>query len=410
MQTGMFLLALFEPPLPYRVWPDGRHAIDSDEYLRTLSALTEGTLHSRNRARVFTDGAAFYGAELAAIRQAKRFIHMERYILSEGRVADQIIHALEERARAGVKVRLVFDALGGRVPDSFFSKLREAGGRAAYYHPIRWYTWPRMNNRTHRELVVVDGDLALVGGAGIGDLWRYSDMGEPAWRDTMVQLTGGAVAGVQAVFAENWLESTGEILFDSAYFPAARADGSTTALVVSSSPATGRSTQARILFQSLIAAARKEIHVNSPYFLPDESLQDELIRAVRQRGVKVRIVVPGEYADHRLTRRASRGLYGPLLDGGVEIYEYRPSMIHAKIMVVDGTWSVVGSTNMDSRSFALNDEISVALLDPALAGQLNQDFNRDVERSRRITREQWAARPWWERIEEAIGSVYQRQQ
>jgi cardiolipin synthase len=406
----MVLLALFEPPLPYRVWPDGRHALDSEEFLRTLTALTEGTLHRRNNAQVFTDGAAFYGAELAAIRQAKRFIHMERYILSRGRVADQMIRALEERARAGVKVRVVFDALGGRVPDSIFDNLRKAGGRAAYYHPIRWYTWPRMNNRTHRELLVVDGDLALVGGAGVADQWQYSDKNEPAWRDTMVQLTGGAASGVQAIFAENWLESTGEILFDAAYFPVVSAEGTTTALVVGSSPATGRSTQARILFQSLIAAARKEIHMNSPYFLPDESLSDELVRAVRDRGVKVRIVVPGQHADHRLTRRASRALYGPLLENGVEIYEYQPSMIHAKIMVVDGAWSVVGSTNMDSRSFALNDEISVALLDPSVATRLNQDFRRDVGRSRRVTREEWEARPWWERVEESIGSLYQRQQ
>jgi cardiolipin synthase len=179
---------------------------------------------------------------------------------------------------------------------------------------------------------------------------------------------------------------------------------------VGSSPATGRSTQARILFQSLIAAARKEVHMNSPYFLPDESLSDELVRAVRDRGVKVRIVVPGQHADHRLTRRASRALYGPLLENGVEIYEYQPSMIHAKIMVVDGAWSVVGSTNMDSRSFALNDEISVALLDPSVATRLNQDFRRDVGRSRRVTREEWEARPWTERVEESIGSLYQRQQ
>jgi cardiolipin synthase len=217
---------------------------------------------------------------------------------------------------------------------------------------------------------------------------------------------------MQASFAENWLESSGEILMGPAYFPfALHPEGASgVALVVNSSPSTGRSTRARILYQTLLSAARSSIDITTPYFLPDRSARAEIVRAAKDRGVKVRILVPGKRADHLLTRRSSRRLYGELLKAGVEIFEYRPTMLHAKTMVIDGVWSVVGSTNFDHRSFGLNDEVNLAACDPALAERIEEDFGRDIVLSRPVRLRAWRRRPITERLHEWLGWILERQQ
>jgi cardiolipin synthase A/B len=329
---------------------------------------------------------------------------LECYIIQQGKLADQLIPALEERAQAGVKVRMVIDAVGSTAfPDSRFDRLRSLGGRVSWYHPLRWYSWPRANNRTHRELLIVDGKVGFAGGAGLADQWLYGSGKDLRWRDTMVRVEGEAATGLAATFAENWLESSGEMLMSPEYFPSYRSAGNIQALVVTSSPTTGRSTEARILFQSFVAKAAKSIHINNPYFMPDKSLRQELVKAVRERKVDVTIVVPGKKNDHLLTRRSSRLLYGDLLRAGARIFEYQPAMIHAKCMIVDGVWSVLGSTNLDSRSFGLNDEVNVAFPDRAVAERLEQDFQNDLRQSREITYDEWKRRPLWEKLQELVG-------
>ena len=225
----------------------------------------------------------------------------------------------------------------------------------------------------------------------------------------MIQVEGEVVCNLQATFAENWLESSGEVIFGEEYFPFCKSKGQSKAMVIDSAPSVGGSTRARILFQAMISAAEKSIYITSPYFLPDSSLAKELVRAV-QRGVEVKILVPGKKSDHALTRSSSRRLYGPLLKAGAQIHEYQPGMIHAKILIVDGLWSVAGSTNFDNRSFGLNDEVNLVARDPEFAAGLTQDFAADLAESKQITLESWKHRSIFERLNEALGWVLQRQQ
>ncbi|HEX6739568.1 MAG TPA: phospholipase D-like domain-containing protein [Vicinamibacteria bacterium] len=409
----MLFLALFEPPLPYRLSPVEWSALSSPEFRRTLAALAGGEVHDGNRVEVLTNAAAYYEAELEAISQARHHINLEAYIFQKGRVTRRFVDALVERARAGVQVRLVLDAVGCFATwDSYFDELKAAGGQFAFYHPIRLHTLPRINNRTHRELIVIDGVVGFLGGSGFADHWAYPHgRGDrkPAWRDTMFRVEGPVVGDLQSVFVENWLESAGELLADPAFFPPGSPLGTSLAFVVGSSPTTGGSTRARMLFQGLLAAARKSIHITSPYFLPDASATTELVRAV-ERGVEVKVITPGRHTDHLLTQRSSRRLFGPLLRAGATIFEYEPAMIHAKTMVVDGCWSVVGSTNFDNRSFGINDEVNLVAFDPRLAERLEEDFARDLAQSRRVTYRKWYRRPIFERVHEWLGALLERQQ
>jgi cardiolipin synthase len=408
---GLFLFhALFGPSPKYKIAAPNRNRIDSEDFLRVLEALTDSKVNRRTNLEVLTNGDEFYEAELKAIAAAQRHVHLEAYIFQRGEIAQRFVEALTERARAGVQVRVLLDGLGSLgTTQRYLEPLTEAGGQAAFYNAVHWYTLPHYNNRTHRELLIVDGTTGFIGGAGIGDHWYKGDDRNPRWRDTMVRVTGEAVGNLQATFAENWLESKGELLSDPAYFPSQPQANDTTALVVHSTPSTGGSSRARVLFQALVAAAESSILITTPYFLPDDSMQDELTRAV-QRGVKVRIVVPGGKSDHMLTRSSSRLCYGKLLRAGAEIAEYQPSMIHAKVLVVDSTWAVIGSTNFDDRSFGLNDEVNLAVRDSAFAARLERDFARDMALSNPVSYEQWRKRSVFERAPELVGWVLRKQQ
>ncbi|MCW5982950.1 MAG: cardiolipin synthase B [Bryobacteraceae bacterium] len=407
---GLLFLALFEPPLPYFVPTDRLESLTSENFIRTLTAVSGGSLFQQTRLEALTNGAVYYEAELEAIRNAQRSVTLEAYIFRPDKVGEQFISALAERARAGVQVRVVVDAIGSfRLTAGSVRELTDAGGRVAWYHPLRWYTWPRLNNRTHRELVVVDGRIGFIGGSGFADWWLYPENGTPPWRDMMLRVEGAAVTGLQGAFAQNWLEATGEILTGEEYFPFPSVAGDSYSLVLASAPTTGRSAPARIAFQKLIAASRERVFITTPYFMPDDSLRDELARAV-QRGVDVKIIAPGSHNDHLTTRRSSQRLYGELLQAGAKIYEYQPTMNHTKTMVVDGLWSVVGSTNLDPRSFGLNDEVNLATLDPGVASHLEEDFRADLERSLEITYEEWRRRPFWKKVHEWLGAIIERQQ
>lgn len=407
----MLFLALFEPGLRYRIAAPPAVPLESEDFLRILGALANSTIHRNTRIEVLTNGEVYYEAELAAIREAQHNVNIEAYIFQKGRVAHRFIEALAERARAGVQINLVIDAVGSFATwNDYFEPLTSAGGRVEWYHPIRLHTLPRINNRTHRELIIVDGSIGFIGGAGVGDHWLHGKRGRPRWRDTMFRVEGDAVTDLQSTFAENWVEASGEVLAGLEYFPLPRAAGGSKALVVDSSPSVGESTRARFLYQTLIASARKSICIATPYFLPDRSAREEMVRAIRERGVEVTIITPGKKTDHLLTRTSSRRIFGPLLRAGARIFEYLPAMMHAKVMIVDGVWSVVGSTNLDNRSFGLNDEVNLAAFDDQLAARLQEDFARDLSESVEITYEQWKRRSLVERAHEWLGWVLERQQ
>jgi cardiolipin synthase len=407
----MLFLALFEPGLRYTfAWPPSE-PLDSKDFLRTLGVLADAEVHPRTAIEVLRNGETYFEAELAAIRGARQTVNLEAYIFWKGEVTRRFVEALTERARAGVQVNMVLDAVGSfSTRLSYFEPLLAAGGRVCWYHPIRWHTLPRINNRTHRELIVVDGRIGFVGGSGFADQWLFQRKRRKPWRDSMFRIEGSAVRSLQATFAENWVESSGEILMGPGYFPELRGEGSADALVVNSSPTTGLSTRARMLFQTLFASARESVYVTTPYFLPDRSLRQELAAAIRERGVEVQIITPGRYSDQLLTRRSSRRLYGPLLEAGAQIFEYQPAMIHTKSLIVDGLWSVVGSTNLDNRSFGLNDEVNVAVRDEGLARRLLEDFARDRAESRAVSYREWTRRPLSERGYEWLGWLLERQQ
>src|SRR5271156_5251625 len=378
-----FLIDYFGSAVPYSMPGQNDAALDSEEFIQFLSLVTGGTRRHSRISRL-KNGVEFFPAYLQAIRRAKDAINLEFYEFLEGRIGDEILAALTERAEAGVEVRIIVDALGSfATRSSYFNRLQAAGGQMCWYHPMRWNTWPKLNNRTHRKLLIVDGETGFIGGAGIADHWLY-DTSVPVWRDTVFCVEGEAVAGLISAFCENWLESSGEILSSSKQFGFRATPDGAESFVVSSTPH-GGGTQARILFQALINSARKTIRVTTPYFLPDRSARQALIEAIEKRGVVVQILTAGPLIDHPFIRRLSRHSVRRLLRAGAEIFEYQPSMIHAKLMTVDGLWNVVGSTNFDHRSFALNDEVNLAVLDAKLAATVDADFFEDVEQSRNLS-------------------------
>jgi cardiolipin synthase len=410
IQILLLLIALFEPGLPYRIRRAPELPVDSPEFARILGVLSDAELHHDTHVEVLTNGAAFYEAELEAIRRARGHISLEAYIFQKGEIANRFIEALTERARAGVEVRVVMDAIGSfNTWRRTFRELINAGGEVHWYLPFRWYNLPRLNNRTHRELLIVDGEVGFIGGAGVADHWYKGTHGRPPWRDSMFRVRGAAVSSLQSAFAENWLEASDELVVHERNYPPCKASGGLAAMVIDSSPSFGRASRARMLFQTLIASAARSIHMTTPYFLPDRSARRELLKAM-QRGAEFKVIVPGKNSDHLLTRRSSRRLYGPLLNGGAQIYEYQPSMMHNKTLVIDGVWSVVGSTNFDHRSFGLNDEANLAALDRGLAARLEEDFQRDLAVSKRVTYKEWRRRSPFERMHELLGWVFERQQ
>lgn len=407
----LIIVALFDPGLRYKVSASPSESNDSDNFLHMLEALVDAKVNHNTQLTVLTNGPTFYEAELEAIQAAERSVNLEAYIFQKGEIAQRFVSALTERAQAGVAVNVVLDGVGSAgTRKSFFSDLKKAGGNVVRYNGIKWNKLPHFNNRTHRELVIIDGRTAFVGGAGVADHWFKDKPKHPRWRDTMVKVEGDAVPHLQATFAENWLESCGEVLFGPDYFLAQEAEREGDVLIVNSTPSGGGGTRARMLFQVLLASATKTIHITTPYFLPDRSVIDELVRAVCERNVEVVVLVPGKRSDHMLTRSSSRHVYGKLLKAGASIHEYEPSMIHAKILLIDGIWGVVGSTNFDNRSFGINDEVNLAARDAEFTQRLQGDFAKDLAHSRKVSYEEWKRRPVLERAPELLGWVLERQQ
>ena len=402
----LVLVLFFTPRIDYHVTVPLRP--DSDEFVHVIQSACQAAIHHHNQVEIFTNGAQFYPAMRDAIRSARTSINLEAYIFQPGDAADMLADAMIERARAGVEVRVVLDAIGSsRLRNRTARRLAEHGCRVAFYQPMTWSRLHRVNNRTHRELLVIDGTAAFTGGAGIADWW-YKPTRGPTWRDTMARIDGPIVAALQGTFAENWLEACGEILTGPRHWPALGPAGPTEAMLVKSSPA-DRATVSRVVFQMLVEGAASAIDLTTPYFLPDRALRQALVLAAG-RGVQVRVIVPGAVTDQGLVRLASRRMYGELLGGGVRIFEYRPSMIHVKALLVDGVWAVIGTTNIDNRSFEHNDEVNVAFRESTVTARLGRDFETDLAASDEITLDDWLRRSVLEKMVGRICWILERQQ
>ncbi|HEX5123250.1 MAG TPA: cardiolipin synthase [Rhodanobacteraceae bacterium] len=388
--------------------PRHLYAVDDPQFKRTIGTLLGPPILGGNRVDTLKNGDEIFPAMLDAIRSAKHNIDFETYVYWSGKIGRDFADAIAERARAGVKAHVLLDWVGSQKMEKVaLQTMRDAGARVEFYHPLRWYTFARMNNRTHRKLLVVDGRVGFTGGVGIAEEWT-GDAGDPEhWRDTHFRVEGPAVAQMQGVFLDNWMKVTGEVSHGVEFFPALAGAGDSDAQMFESSP-TGGSASMELMYLLAIVAAKRQILLEAAYFIPDDLASEALIDA-RKRGVDVRVIVPGKYNDAKVTRYASRSTWGPLLDAGVRIYEYQPTMFHCKVMVVDGLFTSVGSTNFDDRSFRLNDEASLNVFDAGVAAEQAKVFEADVAQSKEYTLADWAARPWWQRLSEWASSTVEAQ-
>jgi len=363
------------------------------------SALTRG-----NRYDVLTNGDQIFPAMLEAVRNAKRRISFETYIYDDGEVANQFTAALEEAARRGVRVNLVVDSVGASgMKGEHIKRLEDAGCRIGKFHSIKWYNLEEVNYRTHRKILVVDGEIGFTGGAGVADHWLGHAQDKLHWRDTQVRMRGPIVRLVEAGFYENFIETAGEVTpeLDD---PPRDMDDTGHSLVLRSSP-TGGANDLKRLYLLAIASARRTIDITTPYFVTDESSEWSLRDAV-SRGVKIRILVEGDETDAMPVKYASRNAYERLLSMGIEMYEYRPTMMHTKALVVDGVWSMFGSANFDNRSLELNDELNVAVTDRDLARRFLEDFEQDLRVSSRLELARWRERSLLEKSREKFWSYF----
>ena len=387
---------------------DHEFGIESDEFLSTIMGATDTPFAPGNRLDIYNNGDQFYPVMMDAISQAKESITIEAYIYWAGHVGRLFADALATKAREGVPVKILLDSLGSStIGSEILEALESSGCIVKWYRPLHWYTINRINHRTHRKSLIIDGCVGFTGGAGIADHWMGNAEDEHHWRDIQIRVQGPAVISLQTGFAHNWLETTNELVSGAIYYPPLQNVGSLRVQNILSSPETGSST-IRIMYYLSIVCARKSILIANPYFIPDAAAIEILLDA-KQRGVDVKIMLAGIYNDNRLARLNSIRLYGRLLEGGIEIYEYNRSMLHQKYMVCDGVWSTIGTTNFDNRSFALNEENSVCLYDQVIAGQFQSIFKADLEACDRIEFGSWSNRPLSAKLREHAASIFKDQ-
>lgn len=396
------LLFLAQDPRTLRVRSAfGASDPDFPDYIATLvgAPMTSGDSYE-----VLQNGDEFYTSMLQAVRGAKKTIALETYNFNKGEIGETFTVALVDAAKRGVEVRLVLDAFGASAPpDNLDDRITKAGGKVHWFNQISPWTVESTNTRTHRKLLIVDGEIGFTGGAGIADTWVGHAQDKDHWRDTQFKIVGPAVRLLEACFAENWLEAGGEGDPELHRQPAAGSKD-TRSVVVWSNPVGGVSNVKQLYLYS-IAAARKSIDIQSPYFVPDASGRMALNDA-RSRGVRVRILSDGDVTDAKSVKHASRRTYQRLLNEGIQVYEYVPTMMHAKLMVVDGTWTVLGSGNFDNRSLELNDEITVAVFDADLGRKVTQAFENDLRHSKQWTVDEWPKRPWHWKVRELWWGIF----
>lgn len=387
---------------------DRLYTLDDPRFLHELGVLLGPPFLDGTRIRALVNGDAIFPAMLAAIRSAKRSITFETYIYWAGDIGREFAEALAERARHGVKVHVLLDWVGSaKMEDGLIETMSASGVMVRKFHPLHWSHLGRMNNRTHRKLLVTDGRVGFTGGVGVAPQWTGRAQDPAHWRDTHFQVEGPVVAQMQSVFIDNWIKVTGDVLHGPDYFPALAAAGPGRAQMFSSSPS-GGSESMPLMYLLAVTAASRSIDLSASYFVPDDLTLRALVEAMK-RGVRLRVVVPGKHIDSDTVRNASRAKWGPLLAAGAVIAEYEPTMYHCNVMIVDGLLVAVGSTNFDNRSFRLNDEATLNVVDPAFAAAQTAIFEADLAKSHRVTLEEWRARPLRERLAEAMAAAIDTQ-
>jgi len=380
------------------------YPVEHPQFLRSMAMLMGPAIAPGNRVTELINGDQIFPAMLAAIRAARKTVLFETFIYWSGEIGTEMAEALSERARAGVKVHVLLDWVGStKVDRDLVHRMRDAGVEVRMYHPLRWYNLGRMNKRTHRKLLIVDGRVGFTGGVGIAPQWTGNAQDPDHWRDSHFRVEGPVVAQMQSVMLGNWSKTTGRVLHGEEYFPKLEPVGDVPAQMFQSSPSGGSECMLMMVLLAITAATRS-IDIASAYFVPDEVALKSLASAAK-RGVRVRIITPGKHTDQHTVRRASRGMWGRLLEAGVEMYEYQPTMFHCKALIVDGLLASVGSTNFDPRSFHLNDEANLNVYDRDFAARLTEIFEADLKRCRRITLDDWQGRPMHERVRERASAV-----
>jgi cardiolipin synthase len=390
------------------------YPVRSPQFRRAVGHLLGPQIAHGNRIRTLRNGDQIFPAMLAAIRQAQRSITFETFVYWKGEIGERFTQALAERARAGVPTHVIIDWFGSlRIDQSYLARMKETGVEISLYHELPWYDPVRLRalanveQRTHRKILVVDGRIGFTGGVGIADEWSGNADSPEHWRDTHFRVTGPVVAQLQSAFVDNWLETGGQLLHGDAYFPALRARGPLHAQAFQGSPQ-GATENIELMYRLAIHAARESILLESAYFVPDPGTIKALIQAA-QRGVEVRIIVPGKYNDSATVKAASPELWGDLLKAGVEIYRYQPTMFHCKVLVVDGAFASVGSTNFDNRSFRLNDEVNLNVFDDRFAAQQARIFADDLAHAQRYTYDDWRSRPWTQKAVNWLARPFRRE-
>jgi len=383
------------------------YGAEDPQFSRAMGELLGRAILDGNRVEVLLNGDEIFPGMLKAIRGARKTITFETYIYWSGSIGREFADALAERAHAGVKVHVLLDWVGSNKMDkSLLEEMNKAGVPVRKCHGPRWYQLGKLNNRTHRKLLVVDGQEGFTGGVGIADAWTGHAQDPQHWRDSHFRIRGPAVAQMQSAFMDNWIKVSGDVLHGPEYFPALAQVGDGKAHIFSSSPS-GGSESMRLMYLLAITAASRSIHLSTPYFVPDALTIKALTDAAR-RGVTVQIITVGAQTDAELVRHASRARWGPLLEAGIQIYEYQPTLYHCKVMIVDGLWVTVGSTNFDPRSFNLNDEANLSYFDADFSRRQIEIFQQDLLHSRQMTLEQWKHRPlserFWDRAASLLGS------
>jgi cardiolipin synthase len=383
--------------------------VGGEGFLRAAESLTQAPITRGNDIELLINGDRIFPCFLETIASARESVNLLTYVYWKGDIAEEVAEAVCERARAGVTCRVLLDSVGAMKMDAaVIDRMEECGVVVRRFRPVKPYAIRRVNNRTHRKVLVVDGEVGLTGGVGIADEWTGDAHDADHWRDTHVRVRGPVVRGLLGAFAENWLEATGEVIAGEDDLPDLPPVGDGAAMQVIRSTAGVGDTNLETLYFLAIAAARESIDLTSAYFAPRPAFRAALADAAR-RGVRVRVLVPGPAIDKDVVRHAGRATYGPLLEAGVRIWEYQPTMLHVKTLVVDRVWSVVGSANFDNRSFQLNDEAVLAVQDDGFAGLLLESFTADIQVSEEITLEAWRTRPVTERAREAGSRLLRRE-
>lgn len=396
---------------PGELWSTHSAPVQSAEFLSSIAGVTGGPLRTGGTAQLLNNGDQYYPAMLEAFRGAKRTIDFTAYIWEKGQVSDQFLAAFVERARAGVQVRVLLDGLGGMKAPAM-EELKAAGGKVVVFRPARFGKFTRLHKRNHRRAIVIDGEIGFTGGAAVADQWLGNAENEEHWRDTMVRVTGPLALTLQSAFADLWAFSCGEILEGPEFFPpapggSADAPGGMIHTGLASLPASDLHPLRLFLAQSFLSAQRR-LYITTPYFVLDREMRVVVAQRARA-GVDVRILLPDEHTDAKLIRLTSHHYFEDLLAAGVKIYEYQPTMMHSKHIVVDGQWSVVGSANMDVRSIELNVENVLGILDAGFAATLEATFFEDLKRSREINPDEWRRRGAWEKVKERLASLLAEQ-